>query len=102
MVEQSVNHGGQSTCPAGLFAIVSLRVLKPGGFVSFQGRTCFARKPLADPPAFSPETGLLGVGPEMRENQIGLGLGLVLNVLSTERLNADRTEQTMIILNTRL
>jgi hypothetical protein len=52
---------------------------------------------LADLPAFSPETGLLGVGPEMRENQIGLGRGLVSNVLNTEQLNADRKEQMTFI-----
>jgi hypothetical protein len=72
-----MNHGRQSTRPEGIRAIVSLRVLKPGRFVLFQGTTCFAGKSMAGQPEFSPKTWLLCARPWARKSvwfEAGIGV----------------------------
>ena len=49
VVEQSVNHGRQSSRRNAPFAIVSLRVLKVGEYVLFQGRTAGYPVRVAEP-----------------------------------------------------
>jgi hypothetical protein len=51
---------------------------------------------------YSPETTPGRGGPDQRKNRIGLGTGLVLDVLHRDRLNADRKEKPTIIENARL
>ena len=69
--------------------MVSLGVRKPGGAVSFQCRAWFAGEPRAEPSALLPDTMSWHLGRQSRENQVGFGRELVLNVLRTNRLFAD-------------